>query len=132
MLEWQIIGAFQLYADGEVVAALPATPVGRSGMPRAPCAGYELNQFAVAPYQEMCGNSDGGDFAKIGVPVRIKLVREEIENARSTEFARRQTDVMDYQQFHRASRRTFIGILRGDEPRTFNQTRTVDVHSAPA
>src|SRR3981081_3371892 len=54
-----IVGAFQLDADGEIVAVPPAAPRRRAGVPGAPRAGYELGERAVAADHEMRGNAQG-------------------------------------------------------------------------
>ena len=49
----QVVAAFQLNANGKIIAALAPLPAGDAGMPGALQARNELNAFAIAPDKEM-------------------------------------------------------------------------------
>lgn len=50
------VAAFELDADGEIIAAFAALPVRGTRMPGALAARHELNQGAVAADEKMRGN----------------------------------------------------------------------------
>ena len=72
---------------------------GLPGMPGAPGARDELDQFAVATYQEVAGNLVSMDFAIVRVVTRVEAVGEQFDDAGAAELARRKADAVNDQQF---------------------------------
>lgn len=53
--KWCDVAAFQFNANGIIIAAIFALPVGYTGMPGAIVAGYKLDDRTVAADKKMCG-----------------------------------------------------------------------------
>ena len=110
IFERKLVATFELDADREIVAAISPHPAGDARVPGTPGAGNELDQFAVAPYQEVRGHPKALQLAEIGVGLRIEAVGEQGDDFRSAELARRQADGMDDNQPHRLSRWPLVAI----------------------
>src|SRR5688500_6517365 len=72
-----IVGAFELDADGKVVAAAAAAPRRGAGVPGAARDGNELYGLAVAADQEVARDLEFNNFFEIRVRGRVKTVREQ-------------------------------------------------------
>jgi hypothetical protein len=109
----QRVGAFQLDADGEIVALLPAPPRRSAGMPRPAFAGYKLRQRAVAPDQEMRGNPQLPDRGEVGMRAGVETVGEQLRDRSPPELTRRQGNVMHHEQRDLGAGWAIIAIGRG-------------------
>ena len=74
--EREFVAAFQFDTDRIVIAAFASVPHGYAGVPGAFCTGDELNQFAVAPDQEMRRDLHSGNLGKVRMRFRIQGVGE--------------------------------------------------------
>src|SRR3569623_172558 len=71
-----VIAAFELDADGKVIAALTSGNTGWARMPGAAIERNILHHLAVATNQHMRGDTQRGDSLEIGVGSRFQLVGE--------------------------------------------------------
>src|SRR5262249_30622402 len=123
----ELVGAFQLHADREVVAVLAPAPARDAGVPRAQCAGNELDQDAVAADQEMRRDAKPGDARVIWMSGGIEAIREESDDGGAAEPSRWHRDVVDDQQRYGRVSRTRIAIRRRYLPRGADRSGAVDV-----
>ena len=93
-----VIAAFQLDADREIIAAGTLLPAGYTGVPGAPGAGDELDDFSVTANEEMARNFQAFQRLIIRVRLRIELIGEQFDDTFTAKFFRRQADGMDHQQ----------------------------------
>jgi len=105
-----VVGAFEFNTDREVVAAVAAAPLGLSSMPGAPGARDELEQFAIAAYQEVAGDLVSMDLAIVRVATWVKAVGEQFDDARPAELARRKADAVNDKQLDVRASRPFIAV----------------------
>src|SRR3569623_1946271 len=105
-----VIAAFELDADGKVIAALTSGKTGWACMPGAAVERNILHHLAVATNQHMRGDTQRGDALEIGVGRRFQLVGEQRVDPRTAEFSRRQADAVDHQQLDGAARGPLILI----------------------
>src|SRR5688572_7605133 len=91
-LEWLLLGALELNADGEVVAAVAAAPGGDPGVPRAALRRHELDHRAVAPDEKVSRHSQFADFPEIGMRLRVEAVGEQALDRVAAVLPRRQAD----------------------------------------
>jgi hypothetical protein len=110
IFEGNLVATFQLDANREVVAAIPPHPVGDTRVPGTSGAGNELDQFAIAPDQEVRRNSQAMYLAKVGMGRRVELVGEQGDNSSSTELAWWQADGVDDDQAHRLTQWSLVAI----------------------
>jgi len=90
--------AFQLNADG-VVVAIGAPPVfGLACVPGPVIAADKLPQCTIAPYIEVGRHLQPPDLPKVGVSVPVQLVGEQGLHFVTAVLARRQADGMHHQQ----------------------------------
>lgn len=122
-------GAFQLDADGKIVAARPALPARVARMPRAPGAGNELDQFTVTADEEVSGYPGARNSGVERVRLRVEAVGEEFDDARPAEFSRRQADVVDDEEFYRATGRAFVAVGRRYIANAFDDPSLRDARS---
>ena len=95
ILEWKLVAAFELNANGKIVAALAVPPLRNAGMPGTAGTGDELDQLAVATYQEMGRNPQTVYLPEIGMRLRIKAVGEQLDDLRTAELAGREEGYSD-------------------------------------
>lgn len=67
-------------------------------MPGALVKGHELQQFAIAPYQQMRGNPQLMDFPEIGMLIRIQAIAKQLLDEFPAKLLRWQADAVNYQQ----------------------------------
>ena len=96
--EGHVVGALQLDADGEVVAALAALPLGSTRVPGPQLGRHVLDELAVAPDEEMRGDGEPLDFPEEGMRLGIEPAEEEVVDPRAAEKSRRQRDVVDHDE----------------------------------
>jgi len=96
--EGNVVGAFELDADGEIVAALAPVPRRGACMPRAIVGRNVLAQLPVAANEEMRGDLESVDLPEVFVLPRIEAVLEERVDPGAPELARRQRDRMDHDE----------------------------------
>ena len=116
-LEGQLVAAFQLDADGEIVAALQAAPRRGAGMPGAQAARNELQQPAVAPDQEMGGDAQMPDLGVIGMRLRVEGAGKQPLDAVAAELSRRKGNGVDHDQLRRGALGSRIAVRRGHAKR---------------
>ena len=126
----QQIGAFELDANGKIVASLAALPGRSPGMPGAQRAGDELQQRAVTPDQEVRRDAHRRKRAEIRMRVRIEPIGKQLDDGVSAELARRQRNVVHDQQRNALAFRPCVAIGRRDLRRRGNDPRSVDVQTA--
>ena len=93
----QSIGAFQLYADGKVIAAFASLITGDARMPRPLIERHILHDFAITANQTMRRNAQMSKLGKERMRVRIQGTSEQRINPRTTKFPRWQANVMHHQ-----------------------------------
>src|SRR6185436_18142014 len=92
VFERTVVDAFELDADGEVVAPLTPAPAGGAGVPGALVHRNELDQRAVAAHQEMRRHLERMNLAEIRVRLRIEAVGEQALDRVAAVLPRRQAD----------------------------------------
>src|SRR5512134_712335 len=122
----RIVRAFELNADGEIVAARAPLPARVARVPRAAAARHELEKLAVATDEKVRGYLSARDRCVVRMRGGIEPVGEELGDARPAELPRRQADVMDNEEAHRASARSRVAVRRGDEGNACRQPLIVD------
>ena len=92
-----------------------------------------LNQFAVAPDEQVGGDAQIRDGSEVGVDVRVEPILEQGVDPWPAEFARRQADAVDHQQVDVGALGTFVPVGGEDPPGTrqpayisFNKRLAVD------
>jgi len=110
-----VIAAFELHADGKIVAGL-APPVARfSGMPGPVAEADELRDRPVAPHQQMRRHPQIRDRAEIRMRVGGQGIGEQPLDPRAAELPRGQADAVHDDQLRPRSGRPRIVIRRLDE-----------------
>lgn len=97
----QVIGAFQLYADAEVVTAFTATVAGDPGMPGTGMKRHILDDLTIAAYQDMGRDPQLVYALEVGMVGRLELVGKQLADIGATELTRGQADVVDHHQADR-------------------------------
>jgi hypothetical protein len=92
-----VVGAFQLDADGEVIAFRPPLEAGSPRVPGSTGQGYILDELPVAPNQEMGGYPQVGDARKVWVCARVQTVVKQVVDPPPAELARGETNAVDHQ-----------------------------------
>jgi hypothetical protein len=129
ILVGRVVGAFQLDADGKIVAAGAALELRQPRVPGPRAEGHELHGCAVAPYQDMRRDPAGGNGGEVRMCLAGQRPGEQLLDPRSAVLARRQTDAMDHDEVRHAAGRTGIKMRRQHLPRPGQQTRGgFDVH----
>ena len=105
-----IVRTLEFDANREIIAMGATAPQRLPRMPGAALTRHELKKRAIAANKKMRGNTQCGDALEIRMRPRIKPVHEQINDGRSVEDPRRQTDVVDDQQINRGARRAIITI----------------------
>src|SRR6185369_2753086 len=90
--EGHVVRAFELDADGEIIAAGPSLPLGGARMPGAVTGEDVLAQLAVTPDEEVRGNLEALDLLEVGMRQGIEAVLEERVDPRAAEFTGRERD----------------------------------------
>ncbi len=67
-------------------------------MPGAIVKRNKLHHVTIASDQQMSGNPEIDNFAKIGMRVGIETIGKKIADMRTAELTGRQADIMDHQQ----------------------------------
>ena len=88
VLEREIVGAFQLDTDGEIVDTGPPFTIRLAGMPGALKQRHKLDKFAIASNQDMGGNFQILDLAVIRVFIGIQGIAKQLLDTRPAETAR--------------------------------------------
>jgi len=89
-----VVFAFELNANGEVVAPAAPSKVGLACVPCALGKRYELDEFTVASDQQMRRNRKAPDLGEVRVRTPIKLIQKQRLDLTPTEYPGRQTDAM--------------------------------------
>src|SRR5262249_41602437 len=92
VLERRVVGALELDADREVVAAAAAAPGRGAGVPGAPLDRDELHHLAVASDQEVRGDLERVHLAEVGVRRRVEAVGEQALDVPAAVLPGRQAD----------------------------------------
>ena len=93
----QGIRAFQLYADGKVIAAFTPLIAGDTRMPCTLIERHILHDFTITANQTMRRNAQMSDLGKERMRVRIQGAGEQRVNPWTTKFTWRQADIMHHQ-----------------------------------
>jgi len=59
---------------------------------------YKLHHVTIAPDQQVGGDPEIDNFAKIGMSVGIQAIGKKIADVRPAKFTGRQADIVDHQQ----------------------------------
>ncbi len=102
IIERQLITAFQLDADGEIIAVLTPQILRATGMPGALIKCHELNDLAITPNQQMRRHLKLMNFGKVWMHIRRKLSQKKLLDIRAAKLARRQADVVNDGERHLA------------------------------
>jgi hypothetical protein len=81
-----LVRAFELDADGKVVAAIAALPVRGPGMPCAVEATDELDQLTVAPDEEVRRDPKVRNRREVRVAAWLEAIGEEVDDAVAAEL----------------------------------------------
>jgi hypothetical protein len=111
-----IVAPFELDTEREVVTAFSTTPSGYTRMPGTTNGRKELDQVTVAANEEVCRHPQRVYFAIVRMGIGVEAIGEQLLDAVTAKFARRQADCMDYQQLDRLTRRTIVMIGRWHDP----------------
>ncbi len=90
--KWQTIATLKLDANGKIIAALATFPDRHACMPGTRGDRYELQQAAVAPNEEVRGNTQSLNAFVIGMFLRIELIGKQLFHTWSAKLVRRQAD----------------------------------------
>ena len=115
VVECGLVGSFKLYSDGKIVAAGPAAPCRRPGMPCPQVHRHELLQRAVAAHQEMGRNAQVPEFLEARMGRGVETVREQSLDRIAPELSRRKAYRMHHEQRHRHAFRPLVAVGRSDE-----------------
>lgn len=95
LFEGNVVAAFELDTDGEVIAPLATAPLRHTGMPGALLTRHELHEFAITSDQKMRRYGQCRDLPEIRIGLRIKAIREQVGDGTSAETAWRQADAVN-------------------------------------
>ena len=109
----QVVGAFQLDADGKVVTAFAPVKARHTRMPGTVMQRHELRHRAVTLDEQVRRHSQVVDAGKIRVFIRGQAVLEELLHLARAETGRGQADVVDHQQGNRFAFGARIEVRRG-------------------
>jgi len=112
LFEGNVVAAFELDTDGEVIAPLTAAPLRYTGMPGALLTRHELHEFTIASDQKMGRYGHCRDLPEIRIGLRIKAICEQLGDGISAETAWRQADAVDDNEFDPATFGARIAIWR--------------------
>ncbi|CAK0767471.1 hypothetical protein CCP4SC76_4750017 [Gammaproteobacteria bacterium] len=107
-----VIAAFQLDADGEIIAVVAAIKSGSSGVPGALEERYKLHHLAVTPDQQVRGDAQRGNDGKVGVRRGVQVIEKKGLDPGAAVLSRRQADVVNDQEVDRHARWSFTLIGR--------------------
>ncbi len=93
-----LVGPFQFDANGEIVATGSITIAGLTGMPCPPMKWHKLNDAPVSVNKKVRGDFELINFCEKGMSFGIECVGEQLVYPITPEFARRKTDIVDYDQ----------------------------------
>ena len=93
-----VVRAFELDADGKVVAAGAAAPVRYAGVPRAAIKGDELHDPASATHEKVGGDADPLQVGQAWIGATVQGVAKEPRDGTGAEFARGQGNTVDNDQ----------------------------------
>ena len=94
----RVVRAFQFDADTKIVAVFTTVKTGNTRMPGALQKRYKLGNGAQPVNQYVSRDFQPGNFTEIRMLISIKLTAKKTLDIAATIAARRQADVMDYQQ----------------------------------
>lgn len=89
------ISAFQLDAQGIIIAIGTSLKTRLARMPGPVIAGNKLQHSTITPDQKMGGNFETTNCLEIRIGGPIKPILEKVLNGMTIELARRQTDIVD-------------------------------------
>lgn len=89
------VRAFELDADGEIVAPLAPKPLRVTRVPGAFVAGHKLQEFASAANQKVRGDAQLSDLGIIGMRLGVQPIGKKLDDRRAAKFPRRKADVMN-------------------------------------
>ncbi len=115
IIERLLITAFQLDADGEIIAVLAPQILRAAGMPGALIKGHELNDLAITPDQQMCRHLKLMNLGEVRMRIRRKLSQKKLLDIRAAKLAWWQADVVNDRERHLAMGPR-IEIRRGAMP----------------
>ena len=110
----KLVRAFELDADGKIVAGTAAAIIRLPRMPGSLRKRHILRQGTVTPDQHMSGDAHLAHLRKVAVGVSIEPVREQVVYPGTAEIAGREADAVDDDQLGRCSSRPRIAIRRSD------------------
>jgi hypothetical protein len=93
-----LVGAFQLDADGVVVASRPAAPGRHPGVPGAPVERHVLGDRAAPADEQMRGHPHPVEAGEALVGASYRAIQEQIVRRAAAEPARRQRNAVDHHQ----------------------------------
>ena len=97
-------------------------------MPCALLKRHELDEFAVAPYQQVRRHFEPANLVEKGVGIPVEAVGEQGFYFRTAKSARRKTDAMQHDQLRRRSIRASIAVTAGHLPgRSYQPAHDVNV-----
>src|SRR3569832_747876 len=108
----QVVAAFQFDADGKVVAAFASLPGRLARMLGAQCAGYELDQRAVAADVEVRRHLEAAYALVVRMRIPVEPVGEEVDHGVAVKYAGRQRNIVDDDALDRRTFRSRIAIQR--------------------
>lgn len=97
-LKRQRITTFQLYADGEIIAAISPSPARHPRMPSPHFRRNKLDKFAIAANKVVRGYPELVDFPKKRVAVGIQSIGKETLNSIAAKAVGRKANSMHYYQ----------------------------------
>ena len=112
VLEGLPVAAFELDADGEVVAAIPPVVAGNARVPGTFGERYELDELAVAANEHVGGHPQGGDLRERRMGVDVQAVAKQRLHVGRSECAFRQADTVDDDELGLAGCGTLIAVGR--------------------
>ena len=114
----QGVGAFELDADGKVIAAFAARVTRHARVPGAFVGGDELDEVAVAADEEMRRHAQPAQAFQPGMGAVVQRVQEQPGDFRPAELPGGQADVVQHEQRNLRARRPRVAVGGGQERNT--------------
>lgn len=92
-----VVSAFQLYTDGEIIAAFSTLKAGLTSMPGLAIEGHVLRYTAVSLDQQMSRYMQMRDFSKERMQGRVQTITKQIIDVTAAEFSWWQADIVNDQ-----------------------------------
>lgn len=105
-----LVRAFQLDADGEVVATGSALEARQAGVPGPSMKGNELDDFAATPDKRVSRHLQPLNLAEERVYPGVQNVGEQVLDPRPAEFTRRQADAVNDNEINGAACGTVVRV----------------------